>query len=53
MSDEDTRGGSGYSSMSDEDTRGGAATSPAATTKKQAMTSFVVSAFIGVAAALL
>ena len=45
--------GLGYSSMSDEDTRGGGATSPAATTKRQAMTSFVISAFVGVAAALL
>jgi len=45
--------GLGYSSMSDEDTRGGGATSPAATTKRQAMASFVISAFIGVAAALL
>lgn len=44
----------GYASMSDEDdARGGGATSPAATTKKQAMTSFAISAFIGIAAALL
>lgn len=43
----------GYASMSDEDdARGGGATSPAATTKKQA-TSFVISAFIGIAAPLL
>ena len=44
----------GYSSMSDEDnTRKGGATSPAAAMKNQAMASFVISAFIGVAATLL